>query len=244
MKTAMILAAGLGSRMGHLTAACPKPLLPLGPYKLIDFTIRKLISAGIQKIVVNTHYLSEMLEDHLIQTWSDQIELKISFEPEILGTGGGIANAERFFNEEPVLFCNSDVLTDLDLSRLIKFHNKSGRKASMVVTPSKDNLNYSLIHYSDKMEMLDILPKGSRLPERGFTGIFTGFQVLSPEARKMLKPSFSSVIDEVYRKLLKKKEPVGILEHTGLWLDIGTRERYEDVQRKVEKGTISLKTIL
>lgn len=240
MKTAMIMAAGLGTRMGELTQYCPKPLLPLGKHKIIDWTIRKIISAGFRRIVVNTHYLNEMMENHLQKNWSDKIELMISHEPQILGTGGGIAHAEKYFEDEPVLFCNSDVIADLDLNQFINFHLRSDFPASMVIQPSTDISNYSLIHYTKDMRLKSILPRGSRLPSSGFTGIFTGFHILSAETRKLLKPRFSSVIDDAYRRLLENEEQVGIFEHKGRWLDIGTEERYKNIYMEIENGIINL----
>lgn len=88
---ALILAGGYGSRLGELTKILPKPLIEVGGVSIVDRTISKLIEVGISEITINTHYLSDMVADHLMNKWTS-LKLRITFEPKLLGTAGTLKN--------------------------------------------------------------------------------------------------------------------------------------------------------
>ena len=111
---AMILAAGFGKRLGELTKRKPKPLLEVKGKPLIDHHIEKLISAGFRTIAINTHYLGTQISEHVINNFAQKIEIHISHENQILGTGGGIKKAISGFGDEDIVVINSDIYSDLD----------------------------------------------------------------------------------------------------------------------------------
>lgn len=107
IKRAMVMAAGLGTRMRPLTIDRPKPLVPVRGKPLIDHAIDRLVAAGVTLAVVNLHYRAEMLKAHLARR--DDVEIRFSEESEdLLGTGGGIVKALPFFEDEPFFVHNSD----------------------------------------------------------------------------------------------------------------------------------------
>ena len=109
IKQAMILAAGLGSRMKELTKEIPKPMIQVDDMSLIERIIRYLKSNGIKKIVVNSCYKAEILERFILSLEIvKDLEIIFSREEELLGSGGGIKNALPFFNNEPFFIFNSD----------------------------------------------------------------------------------------------------------------------------------------
>ena len=118
---AMILAAGLGKRLGELTKCKPKPLLTVKGKPLIDYHIEKLISAGFETIAINTHYFGNQISDHVIDSYGQKIEILISHENDLLGTGGGIKKAISSFRDEDVVVINSDIYSDLDYSYFLNF---------------------------------------------------------------------------------------------------------------------------
>ena len=105
--TAMVLAAGLGTRMRPLTLTKPKPLYEVGDRTMLDHALDKLVAAGIKRAVVNTHYLAELIETHL-QSRGD-IEIIISREETVLDTGGGIVKALPYFAGKPFFALNADL---------------------------------------------------------------------------------------------------------------------------------------
>lgn len=106
LKTAMVLAAGLGERMRPLTLEKPKPLLEVGGKPLIDWTLDRFAEAGIRKVVVNTHYKAEMLQAHLRDR--TDLAIEISHEAERLETGGGVTKALPLLGDAPFYVANSD----------------------------------------------------------------------------------------------------------------------------------------
>jgi MurNAc alpha-1-phosphate uridylyltransferase len=105
--TAMVLAAGLGTRMRPMTLTKPKPLQIVGDRTMLDHALDKLVVAGIERAVVNTFYLAEQIEAHL--KIRHDIEIIISRETELLDTGGGIANALHYFDNKPFFSLNADL---------------------------------------------------------------------------------------------------------------------------------------
>lgn len=103
---AMVLAAGLGERMRPLTLEKPKPLLEVGGRTLIDWTLDRFAEFGIAKVVVNTHYKAEQLRDHLAAR--NDLDIRISHEPERLETGGGVKRALVHFGNSPFYVANAD----------------------------------------------------------------------------------------------------------------------------------------
>ena len=117
----MILAAGYGKRLGSLTQNIPKPLIKVKGKALIDFHIEKLIAINCNKIVINVHYLAEQIIEHVSAKYIDSVDIVFSHEKNILGTGGGIKNAIKHFNQDDFLVINSDIYSDLDYSYFNNF---------------------------------------------------------------------------------------------------------------------------
>ena len=117
----MILAAGYGKRLGSLTENIPKPLIKVKGKALIDFHIEKLIAINCNKIVINVHYLAEQIIEHVSEKYIDSVDIVFSHEKNILGTGGGIKNAIKHFNQDDFLVINSDIYSDLDYSYFNNF---------------------------------------------------------------------------------------------------------------------------
>ncbi|MBI2092402.1 MAG: nucleotidyltransferase family protein [Deltaproteobacteria bacterium] len=116
---AMILAAGLGTRLRPLTHKTPKPLLPVNGRPMIDFSLARVKKAGITNVIINLHYLGGQIKKYVGSGRRYGLKIRYLHEPKILGTGGGIKNAERFLNGGPFVVINSDTLIDIDLKKVI-----------------------------------------------------------------------------------------------------------------------------
>ena len=137
----MILAAGYGKRLGDLTQNTPKPLIKVKGKALIDSHIEKLIAIGCNKIVINVHYLAEKIIKHVSEKYIDAIDIVFSYEEDILGTGGGIKNAIKHFNEDDFLVINSDIYSDLDYSY---FNNFSSPTVFSILNEEQDAGDFSI----------------------------------------------------------------------------------------------------
>jgi len=161
---AMIFAAGLGTRLKPFTESHPKALLPLAGKTLLQWQIEKLREAGINEIVVNIHHFGQQIIDYLQQNDGFGCTVQISDErDELLETGGGLLKAATLLGnpmDEPVLVCNVDILSDIDLRKFIAAHDGSKGVLATVVVSERETQRYLLFD-----------PEGEL---RGWTNIKTG----------------------------------------------------------------------
>lgn len=240
---AMILAAGLGTRLRPLTDTIPKPLLPLGGTPLVLWNLLRLRASGIREVMMNVHYLGSMIEEALGDGSRWDMRITYSREPELLGTGGGVKAAEWFFERQPFLVINGDTLIDLDMQALRDFHQAHGEIATLVLRDDPLAVQWGAVESDAQDRLLRINGQGAQegLPTSAVTSrMFAGVQILHPsildEAPKG-KPF--SIIDSYTRALAGGSCLFGFV-HAGYWSDIGTVERYTQAQADVEAGFIHL----
>ena len=216
---AMILAAGLGTRLSPLTEHCPKALMPVGNRPLLDRNIEYLRSSGVREIIINAHHLPEQILDHVGDGGQFGIPIQVRVEPEILGTGGGIRNVSDFWNEAPFIVLNGDILTDIDLVAAYKAHMESGALATLVLH-SQQPFNQILV--DPERNIQDIAEKN--LPGRL---AFTGIHIIDPALLAYLPAGrFHNIVDS-YRMLITSDEIIlGYLSEGHRWYDIGTVSSY------------------
>ena len=130
---AFVLAAGLGTRLRPLTDELPKPLVPIFQKPLITFALDHLIATGIQRFVINTHRLPHLFERQFAEKNYRGRPLDLVNEPELLETGGGIKNVERFLREGDFLTYSGDILTDVPLFSLIEEHFRAGNDVTLAL---------------------------------------------------------------------------------------------------------------
>src|SRR4051812_22326964 len=145
-RTAMVLAAGLGERMRPLTKRMPKPLVPVAGKPLIDHVLDRLASAGVERAVVNVHYLADMLEHHL----ADRHAPKIVISDErgaLLNTGGGVVKALAAIGSAPFVHINSDTIwidgARPNLERLAEAFDPAAMDALLLLAPVSSSIGYS-----------------------------------------------------------------------------------------------------
>ena len=223
---AMILAAGLGTRLRPLTEVKPKALMPVANKPILVRNIEYLISHGISEIIVNAHHHSRQVVDCLKDDASFGFNIEVKVEPEILGTGGGIKNTEGFWDKEPFLVVNSDILTDIDLVAVYRVHQTSGALVTLVL---HDCEPYNQIQVNDQWNITDIA-KGN-LPGRL---AFTGIHVIHPEVLSQIPQGVFSDIIECYRELIRLGKPVrACLVKGHYWRDIGSIPSYLEANREL-----------
>ncbi len=244
IQTAMIMAAGYGSRLQNLTREKPKSLLKIDGYTLLDIQIRKLQKIGIRKIIINLHYFGKIIQEHLKENSYSNVEIIYSEEPEILGTGGGIAQAEKYFKDETIIVVNSDIISDISLQDFIQYYYNHKTISAITVWPSRNYRDYALVRYNRSNHLSGFLLKNSKPETHELTGIFMGYYILTPAARAYLKPVFSSVVSDFFQNALRENKRIDIFLHDNTWIDIGTVENYEYATQLISKGKINLDMIL
>ncbi|NQT09850.1 MAG: phosphotransferase [Desulfobacteraceae bacterium] len=223
---AMILAAGLGTRLLPFTEFTPKPLFTISGRPLLDIIIYSLQSAGCEAVIINTHHLYKDI-DSFLASQQYAIPVCTRYEPVILGTAGAIKNAADFWDNQPFMVINSDIVTDIDLRKVYDFHLSHNHQATLVLHDCAEFNNV----WVDKNDFIAGIHDQEKEANLGYARklTFTGIQVLDPEILEFIPDRvFSSSID-VYRKLiLSGKKIKAYISKKYYWKDIGTPERYKE----------------
>lgn len=218
-QTAMVLAAGLGTRMRPLTADRPKPLVKVAGKPLIDHVFDRLRGAGIARAVVNVHYLADMLEAHV--SAQDGIETVVSDERgELLETGGGLVHALPLLGGAPFLSVNSDNLWvdgPVDAIRLLASHwDEAAMDALLLLVP----LARAACHAGRGDFHMDGAGRITRRKAKVAPFVFTGIQIVSPRllADAPAGPFSTNIL---WNRAIAAGRCFGAV-HQGLWFDVGT----------------------
>ena len=219
---AMILAAGLGTRLLPFTETTPKPLFTIAGRPILDRIIRSLQSAGCEAVIINTHHLHRKIEAY-ISGQHYEIPVYTRYEPVILGTGGAIKNAADFWDQRPFMVINSDIFTDIDLRAVYSYHLSHSYPASLVLY---DDTAFNTVSIDS-----DGFVSEFRNPKAGNSRLtFTGIQVIAPEILAYIKPGVFSDIIEAYRNLMSEGKRIkAFVSKDFFWNDLGTPERYRDI---------------
>jgi len=226
-KIAMVLAAGLGTRMRPLTDTMPKPLVPVDDRALIDHVLDRLQDVGVTEVVINTHYLAEQLEDHLSKRKTPDIQ--ISREDELLDTGGGIANALEMLGDEPFYVVNTDAF----------WLNGPFYALSRIAGTWKDDEMDGLLLLHSTVEAYgytgrgDFSAGGDGLLTRRLEGevspwLFTGIQLLHPRLFDDA-PQGAFSLNVLYDRVMENERLFGAV-HDGEWFHVGSPEGLEEAE--------------
>ena len=238
---AMLFAAGLGTRLRPLTDTLPKCLVPVNDRPMIDYPLMLLRHYGIREIVVNVHHHAEQVKEHLGDGSRFGVEITYSWEPVLLDTGGGLLGARRFLDHGTFVIVNSDVLIDVRLDDVLRFHRERDAAATLILRRDALAAAYGAIWTDAKGRIRKLLhheapgrPYGS-LEERMFTGV----HVVEPEIfRYMDGPEHFSITRATYPRMLAGAERLFGFPFDGDWKDMGTLERLRSTDRKLRDGSL------
>ncbi|NLS26965.1 N-acetylmuramate alpha-1-phosphate uridylyltransferase [Sphingomonas sp. S2M10] len=221
-RTAMVMAAGLGKRMRPLTVTRPKPLIEVAGKPLIDHVFDRLSAAGVERAVVNVHYLADQLEAHL-RARVKGMELRISDERgQLLETGGGLVQARAMLGDEPFLCVNSDNLWVDGPSDAIRLLAAQWDDAKMDALLLLVPLARATCHRGQGDFRLDAFGRITerRRPGRLAPFVYTGVQILSPRViRDWPEGPFSTNL--FWNRAMEAGRLWGAV-HQGLWFDVGS----------------------
>lgn len=222
---ALILAAGIGSRMRPLSDWLPKPLLPILTQPNLDHLLRWVARVGIREVGINLHHHAQKIRDLVGDgsAWGLRVEMR---EEEGLLQYGTLALFEDFLGEEPTLILNGDVVMDLDGHALLQAHRERQAMATLVAVPRPDYLRPV---YWDKEQRLLGLRGGPPSGRGGVEiGTYAGLQILEAEARRLgaPEPRRINMAADFYPRLLEKGVPVYVFLHRGYWADLNTPADY------------------
>lgn len=237
---AMLLAAGLGTRLRPLTHRIPKPLIPVDGIPLIFYNLALLKKHGITDVVINLHHLGRQIQNLLGTGKKFGFRFSYSTEKKILGTAGGIKKAEKFLKNGPFLVLNGDIITDLPLDRLIRFHRTKKPYATLAVIKSPLAKHYGVLYVNGKNRIVSFLKKPGRNRNLRET-FFTGVHVLSRRFFRHQKTGVKScIVHDNYIPLMKNGEAIDAFFQKGYWNDLGTKTRLSQTNRSFKKKGLRL----
>jgi len=221
---AMVLAAGLGTRLRPLTNSRPKALVEVGGRTLLEITLSRLKSFGVRDVIVNVHHFPDMIVEYLKAKENFGVHIEISREKVLLDTGGGLKKAGWFFQNnsaEPFILHNVDVITDIDLHRMLEFHQKHQPLATMAMQKRKTS-RYLLFDAEGR------LCGKSSTPDPGFQSLgFSGIHVISPRLVSMMPSEEVFSIITCYLDLAARGERIlAFPADEYSWKDMGRPENF------------------
>lgn len=238
---AMILCAGLGTRMRPLTERWPKPALPLLGQPLLRYNLALLSAVGIRQIGINTHHLPEVMRACAeAECARFGMSLTVAHEPIIQGTGGGIRGLRGLLESDDFLVLNGDILFAIALAPVIAAHRSSGAAATMVLLPMPEGERYAAVEMDADLRVRRIAghgPGGAGLSRWHFSGV----HVMSPLVFGFMSPQGEEDINRgVYVKMIEAGLLVRGHVAEGAWRDLGTASRYLAAQVDVLSGRVPL----
>ena len=241
---AMVLAAGLGTRLRPLTNDRPKALVEVAGHTLLEITLARLREFGVTDVIVNVHHFADMVVEYLKSHDNFGMKIEVSREDVLLDTGGGLKNAGWFFagDVEPFLLHNADVISTIDLARMVSFHKDSGALATLAVQ-DRETSRYLLF---DEQNLLC----GRRAGRNGKAEMvrhsrqtqalaFSGIQVISPRLLGMLsEDGIFSIITSYLRLAAQGENVLAFRADEYYWRDLGKPENVARAAEDMKQGLL------
>ncbi len=244
---AMILAAGLGTRLRPLTDHRPKALVEINGRTLLEITLDRLRTSGVSEVIINVHHFAEMILEYLKTNHNFGMRIEVSREDVLLDTGGGLRKAAYFFvgdstsSEEPFIVHNVDVLSAIDLRRMVQFHSDHRALATLAVQ-DRETSRYLL--FDDQLQLCgrrsgsDRESQLVRACERSQALAFSGIHVISPRLLRMMNEEGAFSIITTYLRLAGQGEKIfAFRADEYYWRDLGRPEGValaaKDLKKKV-----------
>ncbi|MFH1709569.1 MAG: NDP-sugar synthase [bacterium] len=235
---AFILAAGYGKRLEPLTKAVPKPMVPVANKPIMQYNIELLRKYGIKDIIANIHYFPEQIENYFGDGSSFGVNLKYSFEEELLGTAGGVKRMSQLSRiDGTFIVISSDILTDINISRLLACHKKKKAVATVALTPVDDVTQFGVVTLDEKDKITGFQEKPSN-EEAKSNLVNTGIYIFEPEILEMIPEKFSDFGKEIFPRLVSDQAPFygyKMIEH---WNDVGGMEKLKSANSDVLQGRV------
>lgn len=221
-----IMAGGFGTRLRPLTDKCPKPMLPVGGKPLLETIICSLKEQGFYKFYISTHYLPEIIRAHFGNGEKFNVQIQYVHENEPLGTGGALSLLPLSEIKLPFIVINGDVLTNMNFSKLIDFHNVQNAAATMCVREFQYQIPYGVVN-SEQSVIKSMTEKPSY-----YFDINTGIYVISPSLLKEVDAQFIGMPTILEQQIALGQKVASYPLHE-YWLDIGHMEDYNRAQRDI-----------
>jgi len=245
---AMILAAGLGTRLRPLTDDRPKALVEVAGRTLLEITLSRLRTFGVREVIINVHHFGDMVVDCLKANDNFGMRIEISREEVLLDTGGGLKRASHFFLEdssrldEPFILHNVDVISTIDLERMRQLHGEHGALATLAVQ-ERETSRYLL--FDEQLQLCgrragrDSVPELVRRCKQVRALAFSGVHLISPRFLPMMTEHGAfSIIASYLRLAAEGKNILGFRADEYYWRDLGRPGSVERVEQDLKNKVL------
>lgn len=236
---ALILAGGKGTRLRPLTTHTPKPIVPIANRPILLYQLELLKRADVRDVILSLSYQPHKIEDRLGDGTDFNVRISYAVEATPLGTAGAYRNAAALINQTTVVF-NGDVLTDIDLNEVIRFHRERKATATIVLTPVPNPTVYGLVETEADGRVRRFLEK-PKPEEVTCDTINAGIYILEPAVLEYVPEGEPFMFEYgVFPQLLERGEPFYAYTWRGYWRDIGTAASYHQANMDVLAGVVKL----
>jgi NDP-sugar pyrophosphorylase family protein len=243
---AMILAAGLGTRLRPITDTRPKALVEVGGRTLLEITLIRLRAFGVSEVIINVHHFAGMVVDYLQANNNFGLHVEVSREDVLLDTGGGLKKAAPFFlhdsTDEPFIVHNVDIVSTIDLGRILQFHVEHQALATLAVQ-QRETSRYLI--FDDQLRLCgrraghDVEPEIVRKAEHMQPLAFTGIHIISPSLLPLLTEEGVFPIIPSYLQIAARGGKIlAFRSDEYYWRDLGTRESLSQAEQDFEQKVL------
>lgn len=222
VKKAMVLSAGLGTRLSPITKKLPKPLVSVLNIPNILHILYLLKRAGISEVVMNLHHLSKEMEGFFTRKKYFDLQYSFTYENPILGTGGGVKNAQSLLGDSTFVLANCDFVTNINVGTFIERHIQKKSKASMILIQDETRQNlYSKVGVNSQERLVSLPKLQTEVPTQ--YGIFTGIHILDSDIFNYLENRPCGINDVLYPILMDQfsHQVHGFIDRKSFWYDTG-----------------------
>lgn len=235
---AMILAAGVGSRLDPLTRNVPKPLVPIVNRPVMEYLINLLKKHGFDEIMINTHYLGSKIEEYFGDGSAWGVQIHWAREDKLWGDAGSVKNAEAFFKDETFMVIGGDDLTDMDLTAFLQTHKDKKALSSIALSLVDDPSEYGIVLLNEEDRITRFLekPKGEIIFSNTAN---TGVYLFEPQVFDYIPANtFFLFGKQVFPLLLEMDQPLYGHLTKAYWKDVGNLHVYQQTHRDVLNGLV------
>jgi NDP-sugar pyrophosphorylase family protein len=245
---AMVLAAGLGTRLRPITDNRPKALVEIAGRTLLEITLSRLRAFGIREVIINVHHFPDMILDYLKTNDYFGMRIEVSREEALLDTGGGLKKAAYFFLEhssrleEPFILHNVDVISTIDLRRMVQFHTENQALATLAVQ-DRETARYLLfdeqLQLCGRQSARDQKTELVRSSQQAQPLAFSGIHVISPRLFAMTnEEGVFSIITSDLRLAAQGEKILAFRADEYYWRDLGTPENVLQAARDLKQKAL------
>lgn len=234
---AMVLCAGYGTRLGDLTRRLPKPMLPVGQHPMLQYILRQLARHGFDQIALNLHFHPEAIRSHFGDGRQHGVRLVYSWEPELLGTAGGVGRMGGFLRDGGTFLVQyGDVLTNQDFTAMLQFHQQQRALATILV--HRRARSNSVVRLDAGHRVVGFVERPTEEERRGVPSewAFSGVLLAEPDLLDAIPPSVPSDLPRDVFPRVMAIERLFAFPLTGYRCAVDSPERLAEAREAVARG--------